>query len=57
MQGDVHPMDTDEERASVAEICVESWVSGLRELFLRITPTHLSGHRIGHGAGRRAGAQ
>jgi hypothetical protein len=51
MQGDVHPMETEEERASVAGICVESWVSGPRELFLRITPTHLSGHRIGHQPG------
>jgi hypothetical protein len=45
----VHPMETEEERATVAQICVESWVSGPRELFMRITPVHLSGHRIGHG--------
>jgi nitroimidazol reductase NimA-like FMN-containing flavoprotein (pyridoxamine 5'-phosphate oxidase superfamily) len=50
VQGDVHPMETEDERASVARICVESWVSGPRELFLRITPTHLSGHRIGQPA-------
>lgn len=47
MQGDVHPMETEDERASVARICVESWVSGPRELFMRITPTHLTGHRVG----------
>ena len=49
MQGDVHPMETEDERATVAQICVESWVTGSRELFMRITPTHLSGHRIGRG--------
>ena len=50
MQGDVHPMESDEERAAVAQICVESWVSGPRELFMRVTPVHLSGHRIGRGS-------
>jgi nitroimidazol reductase NimA-like FMN-containing flavoprotein (pyridoxamine 5'-phosphate oxidase superfamily) len=47
VQGDVHPMETEDERASVARICVESWASGSRELFLRLTPIHISGHRIG----------
>ena len=47
VQGDVHPMDSEDERASVAQICVESWVAGPRELFLRITPAHISGHRVG----------
>ena len=50
-QGDVHPMETEDERASVAQICVDSWVSGPRELFLRFTPTQISGHRIGHRPG------
>ena len=49
LQGDVHPMETEDERATVAQICVESWVTGSRELFMRITPTHLSGHRVGRG--------
>ena len=53
VQGDVHPMESEDERASVARICVESWVAGPHELFLRITPTHLSGHRIGHLPGAR----
>jgi nitroimidazol reductase NimA-like FMN-containing flavoprotein (pyridoxamine 5'-phosphate oxidase superfamily) len=49
MQGDVHPMETEEEQAFVTQICVEPWVAGPHELFLRITPTHLTGRRIGHG--------
>jgi len=47
VQGDVHPMESDDERAAAAHAGVESWVAGGRNLFLRITPTKITGHRIG----------
>ncbi len=47
VQGDVHPMESDDERAAAAHAGVESWVAGDRNLFLRITPTKITGHRVG----------
>ncbi len=47
VQGDVHPMESDDERAAARTAGVESWVAGDRELFLRITPTRITGHRVG----------
>jgi hypothetical protein len=47
VQGDVHPMESDEERAAASASGVETWVGGQRDLFLRITPTRITGHRIG----------
>ena len=47
VQGDVHPMESDEERAAASASGVETWVGGERDLFLRITPTRITGHRIG----------
>jgi len=51
VQGDVHPMESDDERAAAAHAGVESWVAGDRNLFLRITPTKITGHRIGRPRG------
>ena len=47
VQGDVHPMESDEERAAASASGVETWVGGQRDLFLRITPTRITGHSIG----------
>ncbi len=47
VQGDVHPMESDDERAAASQTSVESWVAGDRDLFLRITPTKITGHRVG----------
>jgi len=47
VQGDVHPMESDDELAVASRTGVESWVAGARNLFMRITPTKVTGHRIG----------
>jgi nitroimidazol reductase NimA-like FMN-containing flavoprotein (pyridoxamine 5'-phosphate oxidase superfamily) len=50
VQGPVHHVESDEERASVLKAGVETWPGGDRELFLRIVPSRITGRRI-----RRAG--
>ena len=50
IQGPVHHVESDVERASVLEAGVETWPGGERELFLRIVPSRITGRRI-----RRAG--
>jgi nitroimidazol reductase NimA-like FMN-containing flavoprotein (pyridoxamine 5'-phosphate oxidase superfamily) len=47
VQGDVHPMESDDELAAGSRSGVESWVAGDRDLFMRITPTKITGHRVG----------
>jgi nitroimidazol reductase NimA-like FMN-containing flavoprotein (pyridoxamine 5'-phosphate oxidase superfamily) len=47
VQGDVHPMESAEELATASRVGVESWVAGDRDLFMRITPTKITGHRVG----------
>jgi len=47
VQGDVHPMESDDELAVASQAGVESWVAGDRDLFMRITPTKVTGHRVG----------
>ena len=47
VQGDVHPMESDDELAAASQTGVESWVAGDRDLFMRITPTKVTGHRVG----------
>jgi nitroimidazol reductase NimA-like FMN-containing flavoprotein (pyridoxamine 5'-phosphate oxidase superfamily) len=51
VQGPVHHVESDTERASVLEAGVETWPAGDRDLFLRIVPSRITGRRI-----RRAGA-
>ena len=50
VQGRAHPVDSDAERASVMQSGVEPWAGGEKELFVRVTPTRITGRRI-----RRAG--
>jgi nitroimidazol reductase NimA-like FMN-containing flavoprotein (pyridoxamine 5'-phosphate oxidase superfamily) len=46
IQGPVHHVESDTERASVLEAGVETWPGGDRELFLRIVPSRITGRRI-----------
>jgi nitroimidazol reductase NimA-like FMN-containing flavoprotein (pyridoxamine 5'-phosphate oxidase superfamily) len=45
IQGPVHHVESETEHASVLEAGVEPWAGGVRELFLRITPTRITGRR------------
>jgi nitroimidazol reductase NimA-like FMN-containing flavoprotein (pyridoxamine 5'-phosphate oxidase superfamily) len=46
VQGSVHHVTSEDERASVLEAGVEPWAGGVRELFLRIQPTRITGRRV-----------
>lgn len=46
VQGSVHHVESEDERASVRQAGVEPWAGGVRELFLRIRPTRITGRRI-----------
>jgi nitroimidazol reductase NimA-like FMN-containing flavoprotein (pyridoxamine 5'-phosphate oxidase superfamily) len=48
IQGSAHHVDSDAERASVAGAGVDPWPDGDRELFLRITPSRVTGRRVSH---------
>jgi nitroimidazol reductase NimA-like FMN-containing flavoprotein (pyridoxamine 5'-phosphate oxidase superfamily) len=46
VQGPVHHVESDSERADVLEAGLETWPGGDRELFLRIVPSRVTGRRI-----------
>jgi nitroimidazol reductase NimA-like FMN-containing flavoprotein (pyridoxamine 5'-phosphate oxidase superfamily) len=46
VQGPAHHVDSEAERAAVLAAGVEPWAGGARELFLRITPSRITGRRI-----------
>jgi nitroimidazol reductase NimA-like FMN-containing flavoprotein (pyridoxamine 5'-phosphate oxidase superfamily) len=46
VQGPVHHVESDSERAEVLQAGVETWPGGDRELFLRIVPSRITGRRI-----------
>jgi nitroimidazol reductase NimA-like FMN-containing flavoprotein (pyridoxamine 5'-phosphate oxidase superfamily) len=46
VQGPVRHVESEDERASVRESGVEPWAGGVRELYLRIQPTRITGRRI-----------
>jgi nitroimidazol reductase NimA-like FMN-containing flavoprotein (pyridoxamine 5'-phosphate oxidase superfamily) len=46
IQGSAHHVDSETEGASVLEAGVEPWPGEVRELFLRIIPTRITGRRI-----------
>jgi nitroimidazol reductase NimA-like FMN-containing flavoprotein (pyridoxamine 5'-phosphate oxidase superfamily) len=48
IQGSAHHVESETERASVLAAGVEPWAGGIRELFLRIVPTRITGRRIRH---------
>jgi len=49
IQGSVHHVDDEAERASLLDAGVAPWAGGEKALFLRITPTHVTGRRISRG--------
>jgi nitroimidazol reductase NimA-like FMN-containing flavoprotein (pyridoxamine 5'-phosphate oxidase superfamily) len=51
VQGPVHHVESDTERAEVLQAGVETWPRGDRELFLRIVPSRITGRRIRRAAG------
>ncbi|GAB3979555.1 hypothetical protein GCM10029978_075240 [Actinoallomurus acanthiterrae] len=50
VQGSLHHVESEDERASVRRAGVEPWAGGVRELYLRIRPTRITGRRIGKGS-------
>jgi nitroimidazol reductase NimA-like FMN-containing flavoprotein (pyridoxamine 5'-phosphate oxidase superfamily) len=46
VQGSAHHVGSETERASVLEAGVEPWPGGDRKLFIRISPTRITGRRI-----------
>ncbi|MBC6461968.1 pyridoxamine 5'-phosphate oxidase family protein [Actinomadura sp. HBU206391] len=46
VQGSAHHVESESERASVLAAGVEPWAGGVRELFVRILPTRITGRRI-----------
>jgi hypothetical protein len=50
IQGAVHHVDDQEERASLLAVGLEPWAGGKRALFLRIVPSLVTGRRISHGS-------
>lgn len=48
IQGPVHHVTSQEERAAVEAAGVVSWTGGAKDQYLRITPTRISGRRIRH---------
>jgi nitroimidazol reductase NimA-like FMN-containing flavoprotein (pyridoxamine 5'-phosphate oxidase superfamily) len=48
IQGPAHHLDTDEERRQALKAGVEPWPGGLREHFIAIRPSRITGRRIRH---------
>jgi nitroimidazol reductase NimA-like FMN-containing flavoprotein (pyridoxamine 5'-phosphate oxidase superfamily) len=46
VQGALHHVDSEAERASVLGAGVQPWAGGPRELFLRVIPSRITGRRI-----------
>jgi nitroimidazol reductase NimA-like FMN-containing flavoprotein (pyridoxamine 5'-phosphate oxidase superfamily) len=46
VQGALHPVESEAERASVRESGVQPWASGARDLYLRVIPSRITGRRI-----------
>jgi nitroimidazol reductase NimA-like FMN-containing flavoprotein (pyridoxamine 5'-phosphate oxidase superfamily) len=46
IQGALHHVESEAERASVREAGVEPWAGGSRELYLRVIPSRVTGRRI-----------
>jgi hypothetical protein len=47
IQGPAHHV-TGPEREDAFRACVEPWAPGVRELLVRIVPSHITGRRISH---------
>ena len=46
VRGSAHHMDTEAERASIADIGLKSWVEGEPEHFIRVNPNEIGGQRL-----------
>jgi nitroimidazol reductase NimA-like FMN-containing flavoprotein (pyridoxamine 5'-phosphate oxidase superfamily) len=46
VQGAAHHLDTEAERAAIADLGLESWVEGEPEHFIRVHPSQIGGQRI-----------
>jgi nitroimidazol reductase NimA-like FMN-containing flavoprotein (pyridoxamine 5'-phosphate oxidase superfamily) len=46
VRGTAHHLDTEDERASIADIGLESWVEGEPEHFIRVDPISIRGQRL-----------
>ncbi|HEU5158275.1 MAG TPA: pyridoxamine 5'-phosphate oxidase family protein [Streptosporangiaceae bacterium] len=46
IQGSAHHVDSAAERASVQAAGVEPWAGGVRDLYVRVLPTRVTGRRI-----------
>jgi nitroimidazol reductase NimA-like FMN-containing flavoprotein (pyridoxamine 5'-phosphate oxidase superfamily) len=46
IHGSAHHVTAEDERLSVARAGVTPWVSGVRDLYMRIRPTHIAGRRV-----------
>jgi nitroimidazol reductase NimA-like FMN-containing flavoprotein (pyridoxamine 5'-phosphate oxidase superfamily) len=46
VQGAAHHIDTEAERAAIADLGLESWVEGEPEHFIRVNPRQIGGQRI-----------
>jgi len=46
VQGAAHHIDTEAERAAIADLGLESWVEGEPEHFIRVSPSQIGGQRI-----------
>jgi hypothetical protein len=44
--GTAHHIDTEAERASIADVGLKSWVEGEPEHFIRVDPIRVGGQRI-----------
>ena len=48
IQGPAHYVESEAERAAVTGAGVDPWAGGDRQLFLRITPSRVTGRRVSH---------
>lgn len=46
VRGTAHHMDTEAERASIADIDLKSWIEGEPEHFIRVDPIRIEGQRL-----------
>jgi nitroimidazol reductase NimA-like FMN-containing flavoprotein (pyridoxamine 5'-phosphate oxidase superfamily) len=46
VQGAAHHIDTEAERAAIADLGLESWVEGEPEHFIRVNPNEIGGQRL-----------
>ena len=46
VRGTAHHVDTEAERASIANVDLQSWVEGEPEHFIRVDPISIAGQRL-----------